>query len=203
VFKAVAYDASNNAGSAQISVNIKNSSGDTTPPVLVLPSTMTVEATSSVTIVTYTVTATDNIDANPTISCNPASGSKFAMGSTTVSCTATDASGNMATGSFVINTIDKTLPSVTITSPSNGQKLTDKVIISILTSDNIGVSKTEIYIDSILRTTLSSNPLDYSWNTKNVKNGEHLISVITYDMSGNKASASVKVNVENTGIGKK
>ncbi len=53
--------------------------------------------------VTWTApTATDIVDAAPSVACLPASGSTFAVGSTTVTCTATDASGNTATGSFAV-----------------------------------------------------------------------------------------------------
>ena len=36
------------------------------------------------------------------MSCDPASGSTFPVGTTTVNCTATDGSGNKATGSFTV-----------------------------------------------------------------------------------------------------
>jgi X-Pro dipeptidyl-peptidase len=58
-------------------------------------------ADASGTVVNYTLpTATDNEDPNPTVTCTPASGSKFTIGSTVVTCTATDANGNSATKSF-------------------------------------------------------------------------------------------------------
>lgn len=44
--------------------------------------------------------ASDVVDASPTVECLPASGSLFAVGTTTVTCTATDGSGNSASGSF-------------------------------------------------------------------------------------------------------
>jgi hypothetical protein len=44
--------------------------------------------------VSYAPTATDTQDPNPTVSCTPASGTKFALGTTAVTCTATDANGN-------------------------------------------------------------------------------------------------------------
>jgi hypothetical protein len=37
------------------------------------------------------------------VTCIPASGSTFAIGDTTVNCTATDAAGNSATGSFLVH----------------------------------------------------------------------------------------------------
>jgi hypothetical protein len=69
---------------------------DTVGPVLHLPATIV----STSPVVTYTVTATDNVDSAPHISCSPGSGSTFAVGSTIVSCTATDSNANSATGTF-------------------------------------------------------------------------------------------------------
>ena len=45
----------------------------------------------------YQATATDNRDRTPVVECSPSSGSMFAIGSSTVSCTATDRSGNRGT----------------------------------------------------------------------------------------------------------
>jgi hypothetical protein len=47
-------------------------------------------------------TATDIVDATPTVGCLPVSGSIFLPGATTVTCTATDDSSNVATASFVV-----------------------------------------------------------------------------------------------------
>jgi HYR domain len=77
---------------------------DVTAPTLNLPDDLTVEATdASGTNVTYSVTATDDRDPNPTVTCDPSSGSFFPVGTTTVKCQATDASGNVATGSFLVH----------------------------------------------------------------------------------------------------
>jgi len=50
--------------------------------------------------VSYVTTTTDGQDPNPRTVCAPASGGRFAIGSTTVRCTATDTAGNRASGSF-------------------------------------------------------------------------------------------------------
>ncbi len=77
--------------------------GDVIPPVLSLPGTLTVAATStSGALVSYSVSATDNLDPQPVVSCAPPSGSLFAVGATTVSCTARDVSGNSSSGSFTV-----------------------------------------------------------------------------------------------------
>lgn len=78
-----------------------NATEDTTPPVLSLPSTISLNTTNPLGInVLFTANATDNVDGNVPVICNPISGSLFSVGSTTVVCSATDLSGNTATGSF-------------------------------------------------------------------------------------------------------
>jgi len=52
-------------------------------------------------VVNFTTTASDNCP-GVTVVCNPPSGSCFPLGTTTVTCTATDASGNTATCSFTV-----------------------------------------------------------------------------------------------------
>jgi outer membrane protein assembly factor BamB len=75
---------------------------DSTAPTLNLPGTITAKGTSSSgAVVTYSVSATDPDD-TATVSCSPASGSVFAIGTTTVSCTATDTAGNTTSGSFLV-----------------------------------------------------------------------------------------------------
>ena len=52
--------------------------------------------------VTYRVTAVDDVDGSVSVSCRPASGSQFRIGRTTVTCSATDSSGNTATARFTV-----------------------------------------------------------------------------------------------------
>jgi len=109
-----ASDARGNTGFARFEVVVK----DATAPVLTLPDTITTEATSSAGAdVTYTATATDLVDGARDTSCSPASGATFAVGSTTVTCTATDASGNAGSGTFLVNVVDTTAPTLTVPGP--------------------------------------------------------------------------------------
>jgi hypothetical protein len=88
---------------------------DTTPPTLNLTN-LTREATGpNGATVNYTSleTATDLVDGPVTPVCSPASGTVFALGTTTVNCTATDAHGNSASGSFTIKVQDTTPPTIT------------------------------------------------------------------------------------------
>jgi hypothetical protein len=97
-----ATDAHNNTGSGSFTVTVV----DTTPPSLTLPSDFTALATSaSGAVVTYTASASDLVDGSVAISCSPASGSAFALGPTTVNCSATDSRGNSASGSFKVSVV--------------------------------------------------------------------------------------------------
>jgi hypothetical protein len=76
---------------------------DTTPPVLECPSSISVldgVANGAGEVVIFTVTATDDLDPSPGVVCTPPSGSYFPPGTTVVTCTATDASGNESTCQF-------------------------------------------------------------------------------------------------------
>src|SRR4029453_9144988 len=82
-----------------------------TAPTLVLPSDMTVEATSSAgAAVNFLVTSSDLEDGDLTssVSCAPASGSTFALGETTVNCAVTDGGGLTTEGSFKVTVVDTT-----------------------------------------------------------------------------------------------
>ena len=78
---------------------------DTQPPVITCPpdqTAVTATVTDPCTVVNFTTTASDNCP-GVVVVCNPPSGSCFPVGVTTVTCTATDASGNTATCSFTIS----------------------------------------------------------------------------------------------------
>lgn len=72
---------------------------DTTPPVIAAHADVPAEAAGpNGAVVTYSAPETsDAVDGIGTASCAPASGSTFVLGTTTVTCTAKDAAGNVAT----------------------------------------------------------------------------------------------------------
>ena len=65
-------------------------------------------------IVNYTATAIDAVDGPRPVTCSQASGTMFPIGSTTVTCTATDLAGNLGTGSGIMTVVDTTRPSITV-----------------------------------------------------------------------------------------
>jgi hypothetical protein len=97
---------------------------DTTDPTLVgLPDDRTIRTNDpSGATLTYTPpTATDAVDPSPTVVCDPASGSTIPVGATSVTCTATDASGNDASASFQANVILNTAPQLTVPSDKTAE----------------------------------------------------------------------------------
>jgi hypothetical protein len=94
-----AADAFGNQGGATFTVKVQ----DTTKPVLTLPANITVDATSpSGAVVTYVASASDIVSGVVPVVCSKASGTTFPIGTTVVSCTATDGAGNSASGSFTV-----------------------------------------------------------------------------------------------------
>ncbi len=94
-------------------LNITTEPTDTTAPTLNLPGNITQEATSaSGADVNFTATAMDADPAAPVVNCNPSSGSTFALGTTTVDCSATDNYNNTANGSFTVTVNDTTAPQI-------------------------------------------------------------------------------------------
>jgi hypothetical protein len=92
--------------------------GDSSAPVLHLPANITAEATSTAGAnVSYVASASDTVDGALTITCSSASGSIFALGMTTVDCSATDSNNNATKGSFTITVQDITPP--VIAQPAN------------------------------------------------------------------------------------
>jgi hypothetical protein len=82
---------------------------DTTPPSISCPASITTKTSQPgdpCVVVNYTTpVASDNCPL-PTVACTPPSGSCFPVGTTTVTCTATDGSGNTASCSFSVSVFD-------------------------------------------------------------------------------------------------
>jgi subtilisin family serine protease len=97
---------------------------------------------------------------------------------------------------------DTTPPTTSITSPANGATVSGSVTVSANASDNVGVSRVELYADGSLVGSDTSSPYSVAWNTAAVSNGGHSLQTRAYDASGNVGSSSaVSVTVSNTSGG--
>ena len=106
---ATCADNAGNSGSASVTVKV-----DKTAPAIAVPATITREAAGPAgAAVTYAAPASDAGSGIASASCSPASGSTFAIGTTTVSCSAADNAGNTRSASFLVRVADTTGPAVT------------------------------------------------------------------------------------------
>jgi hypothetical protein len=107
-----ATDDAGNRSAGSFNVTVK----DTTAPDVTAPDSVTAEATSSAgATVTYgAATANDLVDGDVEATCTPVSGSTFALGTTTVTCSATDAHNNTGSATFDVTVQDTTGPEITV-----------------------------------------------------------------------------------------
>ena len=77
---------------------------DETPPVMRVPADIVVDATGPAgAVVSYAASAVDDVDGPVEVTCSPPSGSTFPIGTTDVTCSASDAAGNEASASFDVH----------------------------------------------------------------------------------------------------
>ena len=160
---------------------------DTTPPVVTVPANMAREATSSGgAAVIFTVSANDVVDGPTPVSCTPASGSTFAIATTTVSCTSTDAHSNTGLGSFTVTVGDTTPPSVT--APAN---ITAEAISSAGAAVTFSASASDLVDGATAVTCAPASGSTFAIGTTSV-------SCTSTDGRGNTGSGSFTVTVRDT-----
>jgi hypothetical protein len=193
---------------------------DTTPPVITCPPNETVEQESAAgTVVPLTATATDICDADPTITSDELA--IYPLGTTIVTFTATDDSGNSATCTTTVIVEDTTPPDLSVTVspdtlwPPNHKmvNITATVIVSdicdaaptvVLTNvtsdepDNaIGIGDGNT-INDIQGAEIGTEDYEFQLRAERAGTGDGRIYTITYtvtDASGNSASEIATVVV--------
>lgn len=100
----ITYTASDDSGNAAVPVTRTVNVVDTTPPTIDCPADIVVNlpANSAATVmpVSFNVTASDSCSTTATVNTSHASGANFPVGTTTVTATATDPSGNTSSCTF-------------------------------------------------------------------------------------------------------
>jgi chitodextrinase len=102
-----------------------------------------------------------------------------------------------STGNNCTTTADATPPNVAISAPANGTTVSGTAAVSATATDNIGVTRVEFYVDNSLRSTDTTSPYGYSWDTSALTNGAHSVAVKAYDAAGNVGAATTSVMVAN------
>jgi len=104
-----------------------------------------------------------------------------------------DAANNVKSTSINVNVknsavADIIAPLVAITSPSDGTKInrnTKTVKITITATDNVGVTKVELFLNGRLVGTSYSGSAVFSSNTSKLATGTHIFQAYAYDAAGN------------------
>lgn len=125
----------------------------------------------------------------------------LADGNVTLVAYAFDAAGNQGLSSAVSVTVDNvpdpvdaTPPTVNISNPVNGAKVSGvNVTINVNASDNVAVTKTTCAVDGQVLSISSNASLKCTWNIKQVAAGAHSISATAEDAAGNKTSTAIQV----------
>lgn len=93
---------------------------------------------------------------------------------------------------------DTTKPTISITSPTNNQKISGTVDITTSANDNEGIKNVQFLIDGSVVNTDSQSPYTYSLDTTKLSEGEHSLVARVTDTSDNfTVSTPIKINVAN------
>src|SRR2546427_641997 len=173
-----AMDASGNTANATQSVIVK----DTTPPSILVPKDITIEATNLKDNVVNIekANATDAVSVISVISDAP---SIFPIGKTAITWTATDEAGNKANATKIVDVVDTTAPMITLTKDIRAEatSLTDNTL-------ELG-NATATDIEPV---TITNN------STKAFPLGKTVVLWTATDEAGNKANATQIVDVVDT-----
>ena len=140
------------------------------------------------------------LEANPTAS--PSTVSQAIVDNATTNVVSSAGSGSPNRLLYTLfggSTPDTTPPTTSITSPANGATVSGTVTVQASASDNVGVTRVELYVDGAHAGTATTSPYTFSWNTTTVANGSHTLQTRAYDAAGNVgSSATITVTVSNT-----
>ncbi len=177
-----ATDTRGNKGTGSFTVIVK----DTTAPTLKLDAGKTVEATgTSGAAVSYAASASDAVDGTVTPICDKVSGATFALGTTIVTCSATDKAGNAASGSFDIVVVDTTAPVLSVKDVTAEATSSTGAVVSYTAT-----AKDLVDGDRAVTCTPASG--------STFKLGDTKVTCSTSDTRGNQASADFTVTVQDT-----
>ncbi|HUF98924.1 MAG TPA: Ig-like domain-containing protein [Ilumatobacter sp.] len=197
------------SSSTDNSVTITAQAIDNTDPVLNLPDNIEVDTDPGQdgAVVSFAVTATDDGATGtnqahrtlsaaatgagdaPTVTCTPPSGSFFVIGTTTVTCTATDEAANSTTGTFNVTVVDRERP--TFTQPATNQT----AVIAVGTS-GIVTYITPVASDNSGSATVTCTPPSGSV----LAIGDNTITCTVTDAAGNTTASTFVVTVSSSAL---
>jgi subtilisin family serine protease len=116
------------------------------------------------------------------------------QGTHSISARAYDVNGNSSTlASVNVTVLDTTPPSVAIVVPAQGSTLprNTSTVATVEASDNVGVTRVELYVNSKLTSTDTTSPYICSWKTPRTAGTVANLQARAYDARGNVTSSAV------------
>jgi Bacterial Ig domain len=89
-----------------------------------------------------------------------------------------------------------TIPSVSITSPTDQTSVSGTVPIAVTATDPSSISKVVYYIDWTAASTDTTSPYTFNWNTSKVTAGSHIVTAMAYSSNGTRACYAITLNVK-------
>lgn len=186
-----------------------NSFSDTIAPQVALTAPANNQTVAAGTQVALTASATDNtavskveiyvdsvlkctLTTSP-YTCNLATATDGGL-SYNIEARAYDAAGNIGLSSvrtINVTSADKTAPSVQLIQPVNGLSVgVGQVNVTVNATDNVGVSKVEVYASGVLKCTLTVSPYKCTFATASTGNLNYTMQAKAYDAAGNVATSN-------------
>jgi hypothetical protein len=96
---------------------------------------------------------------------------------------------------------DVTSPSVTFTTPSNGSTVSGaSITLTATASDNVAVANVRFFVDGVaIGSPVTASPYTITWDCTGMPDGPHRLDAFAQDTSGNSATSSINITVENIG----
>jgi len=108
-----------------------------------------------------------------------------------------DTSFNSASDQVTVY-IDRSPPSVVVTSPRSNEFVRGTITVNASASDATGVKRVEFYLDGSLRATLTQAPFQLQLDTTTLADGPHRLRVVATDFANNQGQMAVDFSVDNT-----
>jgi len=109
-----------------------------------------------------------------------------------------DAARAVQAAAAAVGAGDTQAPAISITSPAGGSTVTGLVGVNVAASDNVGVTRVELRVNSTTVAVDTAAPFAFTWDSAGVPNGMVNLVAYAFDAAGNsKASTAVSVNVAN------
>lgn len=92
--------------------------------------------------------------------------------------------------------LDDSLPTISVTSPTNNQKVSGNFDIAADSNSVFGINHVEFFIDNVSIGSDNSSPFSMSYSASNLSNGNHEITAITTDNRSLTAKSTINISVE-------